>query len=43
MTVQPLAAGDRTDGYTATYPEADLLGRQQGGQWLFFRKNGEAF
>ncbi|PUE13046.1 cupin domain-containing protein [Limnohabitans sp. T6-20] len=41
--VMVLEVGDRTDGDTATYPEADLLGRQQGGQWLFFRKNGEAF
>lgn len=38
-----LEVGDRTDGDTATYPEADLMGRQQGGQWLFFHKNGEAF
>lgn len=38
-----LEVGDRTDGDTVTYPEADLMGRQQGGQWLFFRKNGEAF
>jgi uncharacterized cupin superfamily protein len=38
-----LEIGDRTDGDTATYPEADLQGRLQGGQWLFFRKNGEAF
>ena len=38
-----LEVGDRTDGDTATYPQADLMGRQQGGQWLFFHKNGEAF
>lgn len=38
-----LEVGDRTDGDTATYPEADLMGRQLDGQWSFFRKNGEAF
>ncbi len=38
-----LEVGDRTDGDTATYPEADLMGHQQGGQWTFSRKNGEAF
>jgi uncharacterized cupin superfamily protein len=38
-----LEVGDRTDGDTVTYPEADLMGRQQGGQWLFFRSNGEKF
>lgn len=38
-----LEVGDRTDGDTATYPEADLMGRQQDGQWCFSRKNGEAF
>lgn len=38
-----LEVGDRTDGDTATYPQADLMGRQQGGQWLFFHKSGEAF
>ncbi len=38
-----LEVGDRTDGDTATYPEADLMGRQQGGQWLFFRQDGRAF
>jgi uncharacterized cupin superfamily protein len=38
-----LEVGDRTDGDTATYPEVDLMGRQQDGQWLFFHKNGEAF
>lgn len=38
-----LEVGDRTDGDKATYPEADLMGRQQGGQWTFSRKNGEAF
>ena len=38
-----LEVGDRTDGDTVTYPEADLIGRQQGGQWVFVRKNGEPF
>jgi uncharacterized cupin superfamily protein len=38
-----LEVGDRTDGDTVTYPDADLMGRQQGGQWLFFRSNGEKF
>jgi len=42
-SVVVLEVGDRTDGDTATYPEADLLGRQQGGQWLFLRKNGTSF
>ena len=38
-----LEVGDRTDGDTASYPEADLMGRQQGGQWLFYRKDGQAY
>jgi uncharacterized cupin superfamily protein len=38
-----LEVGDRTDGDTVAYPDADLLAKQQGGQWLFFHKNGEAF
>lgn len=38
-----LEVGDRTDGDTAIYPEADLMGQQLSGQWLFSRKNGEAF
>jgi uncharacterized cupin superfamily protein len=42
-TVVLLEVGDRTDGDTVTYPDADLQGRQIGGQWQFFRKNGEAF
>ena len=42
-SVVVLEVGERTDGDTATYPEADLLGRQQGGQWLFLRKNGTSF
>lgn len=38
-----LEVGDRSDGDVVTYPDADLMGRQQGGQWLFFRKNGGSF
>ena len=43
MTGQLHAAGDRADGDTATYPEADWMGQQQGGPCLFFCKNGEDF
>ena len=38
-----LEVGDRTDGDTATYPDTDLMARVEGGQWLFFHKNGDAF
>ncbi|MFM2263021.1 MAG: hypothetical protein RI959_1697 [Pseudomonadota bacterium] len=43
MIVQPLAAGDRSDGGTATCPETDGMCQQQGGQCLFFHKTDEAF
>jgi len=38
-----LEIGDRSPGDEASYPDDDLVARNQDGQWVFFHKNGEPY
>jgi uncharacterized cupin superfamily protein len=38
-----LEVGDRSSGDEASYPDDDLVARNQNGEWVFFHKNGEAY
>lgn len=38
-----LEIGDRSCGDEVSYPDDDLVARNQDGQWVFFHKNGERY